>query len=87
VAIAAALVVNSLLGQLAMGVVTHPFSETVVNQTIGLEAVSLFLVLWSLGTVQFAHSPRAARIRLLSENHDLGRCLPAEVAYARTRCR
>jgi hypothetical protein len=51
VAIAAALVVNSLLGQLAMGVVTHPFSETVVNQTIGLEAVSLFLVLWSLGTV------------------------------------
>jgi len=52
VAIAAALVVNSLLGQLAMGVVTHPFSETVVNQTIGLEAVSLFLVLWSLGTVR-----------------------------------
>ena len=51
VAIAAALVVNSLLGQLAMGVVTHPFSKKLVNQTIGLEAVSLFLVLWSLGTV------------------------------------
>jgi hypothetical protein len=51
VTIAAGLVVNSLLGQLAMGVVTHPFSGTLVNQTIGLEAVSLFLVLWSLGTV------------------------------------
>ena len=51
VANAAALVVNSLLGQLAMGVVTHPFSKTLVNQTIGLEAVSLLLVLWSLGTV------------------------------------
>jgi len=45
VAVAAVLVVNSLLGQLAMGVVTHPFSETLVNQAIGLEAVSLLLVL------------------------------------------
>ena len=34
VANAAALVVNSLLGQLAMGVVTHPFSKTLVNQTM-----------------------------------------------------
>lgn len=45
VAIAAALVINSLLGQLAMGVVTHPFPETLVNQTIGLEGASLLLVL------------------------------------------
>ena len=51
VAIAAALVVNSLLGQIVMGVVTHLFSGTLMNQTIGLEAVSLFLVLWSLRTV------------------------------------
>ena len=49
--IAAALVVNLLLGQLVMGVVTHLFSGTLMNQTIGLEAVSLLLVLWSLGTV------------------------------------
>lgn len=42
--VALALAVNSLLGPLAAGVVTYPFSTTLVNQTIGLEAVSLVVV-------------------------------------------
>jgi hypothetical protein len=42
--LAVGLVVNSLLGPLGTGVVTYPFSETLVNQTIGLEIVSLLIV-------------------------------------------
>lgn len=44
VALGIALAANSLLGPLVAGVVTYPFSETLVNQTIGLEAVSLLVV-------------------------------------------
>lgn len=48
-ALAASLAVNSVLGPLVAGVVTYPFSETLVNQTIGLEAVSLLVVApWSV---------------------------------------
>lgn len=43
-ALAVGLAVNSLLGPLLAGVVTYPFSETLLNQTIGLEAVSLLVV-------------------------------------------
>jgi len=42
--LAAGLVGNTLLGPLFLGVVTYPFTETVVNETLGLEAVSLGLV-------------------------------------------
>lgn len=44
VALAGALGANSLLGPLVGGVMTYPVSETVLNQTIGLEAVSLLVV-------------------------------------------
>lgn len=37
-------VANSLLGPLVADVINYPFSESVWNQTIGLEAVTLFLV-------------------------------------------
>lgn len=43
-ALAAALVMNTLLGPLVAGVLTYPFSATVRNETLGLEAVSLLLV-------------------------------------------
>jgi len=43
-ALAGGLVANSMLGPLVADVITYPFSESVRNQTIGLEAVSLFLV-------------------------------------------
>lgn len=43
-ALALGLAVNSLLGPFGVGVVSYPLSETLVNQTIGLEAVSLLLV-------------------------------------------
>lgn len=42
--LAAGLVGNTLLGPLFLGLVTYPFTETVVNETLGLEAVSLALV-------------------------------------------
>ncbi|MFD1513406.1 hypothetical protein [Halomarina rubra] len=44
VVLAVALAVNTILGPLVASVVTYPFSETLVNQTVGLEAVSLFVV-------------------------------------------
>lgn len=48
--LAASLAVNSLLGPLVAGIVTYPLSETLMNQTIGLEAISLLVVApWSLG--------------------------------------
>jgi hypothetical protein len=43
-ALAVGLAVNSILGPLGLGVVTYPFSATLVNQTVGLEAVSLLVV-------------------------------------------
>ena len=46
---------NSLLGPLAAGVVDYPLSETLVNQTIGLEAVSLAIVApWSAAAAVLA---------------------------------
>ena len=42
--LAVALAVNSMLGPLLADLVSYPFSETLRNQTIGLEAVSLVLV-------------------------------------------
>jgi hypothetical protein len=51
VAIAATLAVSSLFGSLAMDVVTYPFSRTLVNQTSGLKAASVLVVLWSLVAV------------------------------------
>jgi hypothetical protein len=38
------LLANSLLGPFVSGAITYPLSESLLNQTIGLEAVSLFLV-------------------------------------------
>lgn len=43
-ALAAALVLNSLLGPLVTGVIDYPFAETVRNQLVGLELVSVLLV-------------------------------------------
>ena len=44
IALGAALAVNSLIGPLLASLVTYPLSETVLNEAIGLEAVSLILV-------------------------------------------
>jgi hypothetical protein len=43
-ALGAGLVANTLLGPLFLGVVTYPFTETVYNETLGLEVVSLVLI-------------------------------------------
>ncbi|AGN00082.1 hypothetical protein L593_00635 [Salinarchaeum sp. Harcht-Bsk1] len=49
VVLGVALAINSLLGPLAAAVVEYPFSQSMVNQTIGLDAVSLAVVApWSL---------------------------------------
>jgi len=54
IVLAATLAVNTLLGPLVTGVVAYPFSETLVNQTVGLEAVSLFVVAsWCLVAARF----------------------------------
>jgi MFS family permease len=44
VALGVGLIVNSLLGPLVLDAIDYPVSESLLNQTIGLEAVSLFLV-------------------------------------------
>jgi hypothetical protein len=44
ITLGAGLIVNSLLGPLVAGVISYPFSASMLNQTIGLEAVSLVLV-------------------------------------------
>ena len=47
--LAAALAANALLGPLLLDVVEYPFSESVRNQAIGLEAVTLLLVVpWAM---------------------------------------
>lgn len=43
-ALGAGLALNTLLGPLVVNAVDYPFSETVYNETLGLEAVSLLLV-------------------------------------------
>jgi hypothetical protein len=44
IALGVGLIANSLLGPLVADAIDYPFSASMVNQTIGLEAVSLFLV-------------------------------------------
>lgn len=44
VSLAAALALNTLLGPLVAGLVEYPISTSLLNQTIGLEAVSLLVV-------------------------------------------
>ena len=44
VALAAALCVNTLLGPLALDAIDYPISQTIENQLIGLELVSVFIV-------------------------------------------
>ena len=44
IALGAGLVVSSILGPLVFGVIDYPLSETLLNQAIGLDAVSLALV-------------------------------------------
>ena len=54
--LAAALLVNSILGPLAFGVVSYPITETVENQLIGLELVTVFLVVpWALFAARAAY--------------------------------
>jgi hypothetical protein len=43
-ALGAGLAANTLLGPLFAGAVTYPFTETVYNETLGLEAISLVLI-------------------------------------------
>lgn len=43
-ALGAGLAANTLLGPLLAGAVTYPFTETVYNETLGLEAISLVLI-------------------------------------------
>jgi len=73
VVLATLLTINTVLGPLVADVITYPFSETMINQTIGLEAVSLFVVVpWAL----------AAAI-LLSRGHRAGSFLAIPpAAYA-----
>ena len=44
ISLGAGLVANSVLGPLVFGIIDYPLSETLLNQTIGLDAVSLALV-------------------------------------------
>ncbi|MFC5971247.1 hypothetical protein ACFPYI_07870 [Halomarina salina] len=54
VALALGVATNSLLGPLVTGAIAYPFPETLVNQTVGLEAVSLAVVApWSLVAAWF----------------------------------
>ncbi|MFB6104175.1 MAG: hypothetical protein ABEJ57_03700 [Halobacteriaceae archaeon] len=49
VVLAVALAANAIAGPLLLDAVDYPFSETLVNQTIGLEAVTLAVVVpWTL---------------------------------------
>jgi hypothetical protein len=64
VALALALAANSLVGPLALALVDYPLSETLVNQTVGLEAVTLFVVVpWTLAAaVALARGHRAGPV-------------------------
>lgn len=44
IALGAGLAANTFLGPLFANAITYPFTETVLNETLGLEAVSLLLV-------------------------------------------
>jgi hypothetical protein len=48
--LAAVLLLNSLLGPLVLGVVSYPITDSMENQLIGLELVTMFLVVpWAVG--------------------------------------
>ena len=52
--LAAALAANTVLGPLIADVIEYPFSESLVSQTIGLEAVTLVVVVpWCLAAAAF----------------------------------
>lgn len=66
-ALGAGVAVNSLLGPLGVGVVHYPVSEPVQDQTIGLEAFSLFAVApltMLVGVLALLRRPMAALLAL-----------------------
>jgi hypothetical protein len=67
VLLAGLLVLNGLLGPLLVGVVDYPISESMTNQLLGLEAVTLVLVVpWTFiaGALAVRDDPRAALLAL-----------------------
>jgi hypothetical protein len=67
VLLAGLLVLNGLLGPLLGGVVDYPISESMTNQLLGLEVVTLVLVVpWTFiaGALALRHDPRAALLAL-----------------------
>ncbi|HET9996957.1 MAG TPA: hypothetical protein VFQ17_05550 [Nocardioides sp.] len=67
VALAGMLVLNSLLGPLLLGVVDYPISASMTNQLLGLEVVTLVLVVpWAAmaGALALRQDPRAPLLAL-----------------------
>jgi hypothetical protein len=67
VALAGLLALNSLLGPLLLGVVDYPISESMTSQLLGLEVVTLVLVVpWTAvaGTLALHHDSRAPLLAL-----------------------
>jgi hypothetical protein len=67
VLLAGLLMLNGLLGPLLIGVVDYPISESMTNQLLGLEAVTLVLVVpWTCiaGALAIRHDPRAVLLAL-----------------------
>ena len=67
VALAGMLVLNSLLGPLLLGVVDYPISASMTNQLLGLEVVTLVLVVpWTglAGALALRQDPRAPLLAL-----------------------
>jgi hypothetical protein len=67
VLLAGLLVLNGLLGPLLGSMVDYPISESMTNQLLGLEAVTLVLVVpWTFiaGALALRHDPRAALLAL-----------------------
>ena len=66
-ALAALLVLNSLLGPLLLGVVSYPISSSMTNQLLGLEVVTLILVVpWTVlaGALALRQDPRGPLLAL-----------------------
>ena len=67
VALAGLLVLNSLLGPLLLGVVDYPISASMTNQLLGLEVITLVLVVpWTVfaGVLALHEDPRAPLLAL-----------------------
>jgi hypothetical protein len=67
VALAGMLALNSLLGPLLLGVVDYPISASMTNQLLGLEVVTLVLVVpWTglVGALALRQDPRAPLLAL-----------------------